>query len=132
MEKRLDGRDEVILDPDLPIIDAHHHLGPRPTGSYMYEDFLEDAGAGHNIVASVYVESRAMFRPTGPAVLRPIGEIEFANGVGAVAENGYFGTCRVAAAIVGYADLTLGEQVGELLDRALATAPDRMRGIRLP
>jgi|GEM_PF-3311673 len=24
--KRLEGRDEPILDPDLPIIDSHHHL----------------------------------------------------------------------------------------------------------
>jgi L-fuconolactonase len=132
VEKRLDGRDEPILDPEIPIIDAHHHLGPRPTGKYMFEDFLDDAGAGHNIRASVYVESRAMFRQDGPAVLRPVGEIEFANGVGAMAESGYFGGCRVAAAIVGFADLTIGEGIAELLDRALDTAPDRFRGIRQP
>lgn len=132
VKKRLDGRDEPIIDPDIPIIDAHHHLGPRPAGRFMFEDFLEDAGAGHNVRASVYVESRAMFRPDGPEVLRPIGEIEFANGIGAMAANGYFGTCKVAAAIVGYANVTLGEGIGELLDRALQTAPDRFRGIRLP
>lgn len=130
MDKRFEGRDETILDPGIPIIDAHHHLRDRPDSHYMFEDYLADVGAGHNIRASVYVESLAMARPDGPEVLRPIGEVEFANGVAAVSASGKYGPCRVASAIVGYADLTTGDNVAELLDRALATAPDRFRGIR--
>jgi L-fuconolactonase len=128
--KHHEGRDEPILDPDLPIIDTHHHLFIRQGLRYMFEDYLADAGAGHNIRASVYVETRAMARVDGPEVLRPLGEVEFANGVAAMSASGTFGPCRVAAAIVGYADLSLGEPVAELLDRALATAPERFRGIR--
>ena len=130
MSKRNDGRDEKIIDPDLPIIDTHHHLFDRPGLRYMLDDYLEDVGAGHNIVASVYVETQAMARPNGPEWLRPVGEIEFANGVAAMSASGRYGPCRVAAGIVGYADLSLGERVGELLDRCLAVAPDRFRGIR--
>ena len=130
MNKRLEGRDEPILDPELPIIDAHHHLFDKPGLRYMFEDYLEDARAGHRIVASVYVEASAFHRADGPDVLRPLGEIEFANGVGAMCASGRYGDIRLCAAIVGYADLRLGDEVGWLLDRALATAPDRFRGIR--
>lgn len=38
--------------------------------------------------------------------------------------------CRACAAIVGHADLRLGDQVAELLDRAMERAPDRFRGVR--
>ena len=86
--------------------DSHHHLFDRPTGRYMFEDYLADASAGPNIVASVYVETQAMARTYGPAQLRAIGEVEFANGVAAMSDSGGYGPCRVSAAIVGYADLT--------------------------
>lgn len=126
----LAGRDEPILEPDIPIIDAHHHLFDRPPLRYMLDEYLADARAGHRIVASVYLETQAFARPDGPEVLRPLGEIEFANGVGAMCASGVYGDCRACAAIVGYADLRLGDQVAELLDRALELAPDRFRGVR--
>jgi len=124
------GRDEPILDPDIPIIDSHHHLFDRPALRYMLDDYLADVRAGHRIVASVYLETQAFARLDGPVVLRPLGEIEFANGVAAMCASGAYGDCRVAAAIVGYADLRLGDGVAELLDRALELAPERFRGVR--
>lgn len=130
MLKRNEGRDEAILDPDLVIIDTQHHLFDRPSLRYMLEDYLDDVYAGHKVLASVYVETRAMARPDGPEWLRPIGEVEFANGVAAISSSGGYGPCRVAAAIVGYADLSVGDAVAQTLDRALSTAPDRFRGIR--
>jgi len=126
----LAGRDEPILDPDLPIIDAHHHLFSRPSLRYMFEDYLADASLGHRIVATVYMEIQAFMRPTGPEVLRSLGEIEFANGVGAVGASGVYGSCRLCAGIIGHADMRLGDQVAVLLDRALAAAPERFRGVR--
>jgi L-fuconolactonase len=129
-DKRAQGRDETILEPGLPIVDTHHHLRDRADSHYLFEDYLADVRAGHDIRASIYLESRAMARPDGPEVLRPLGEVEFANGVAAMSASGTYGPCRVAAAIVGYADLTAGDAVGELLDRSLAAAPDRFRGIR--
>jgi L-fuconolactonase len=128
--KRLEGRDEPILEPDLAIIDTHHHLFLRPTVRYLFDDYLADVQAGHNIVASVFVEAQSMVRRDGPALLRPLGEVEFANGMGAMGASGVFGDCRIAAAIVGRADLMAGDAVGEMLDHALTLAPDRLRGIR--
>lgn len=123
------GRDEPILEPNLPIIDAHQHLFDRPGLRYMVEDYLKDARAGHRVIASVYVETLAFARTDGPEVLRPLGEIEFANGIGAMCESGRYG-CRVGAAIVGHADMRLGDRVAELLDQAIARAPERFRGVR--
>lgn len=125
--KRLEGRDEPILDPELPIVDAHHHLFDLPGNRYMLDDYLADVSAGHNVVASVYCETQAFARKDGPEWLRPLGEVEFANGVGAMTAHA---TCRVAAGIIGHANMTFGSQVGALLDRCLAAAPDRFRGVR--
>ena len=82
----LDRRHEEIIEPDLPIVDPHHHLVDRPeTGRYLLPDLLADTGSGHNITATVYLEWLSMYRAQGPVELRPVGEIEFANGVGATA-----------------------------------------------
>jgi L-fuconolactonase len=124
------GREEQILEPDLPIIDSHHHLFVRPPLSYMADDYLADAGAGHRIVASVYVETQAFMRMDGDPMLRPLGEVEFANGIGAgVASRGQ-GDCRLCAGIIGHADLRFGDAIAELLDRALELAPHRFKGVR--
>jgi L-fuconolactonase len=130
MEKRREGRSETILDPRLPIVDAHFHLFDLPGTRYMFDDYLEDVQAGHNIVASVYIETAAFLRPAGPQVLRPLGEIEFANGVGAVAASERYGKTLVNAAVIGHADLRHGDAVAELFDRGLQIAPDRLRGFR--
>ncbi|MGE8163797.1 amidohydrolase family protein [Paraburkholderia sp. NPDC080076] len=123
-------KDEPVLDPEIPIIDAHQHLLDRPALRYMLDDYLADANSGHKIVASVYVETQAFARSGGPELLRPIGEIEFANGVAAMCESGTYGRCLVGAAIVGHADLRYGDAVADLLDRAQETAPQRLRAIR--
>lgn len=124
---------EAPLEPDLPIVDAHHHLWKLPHDTYLLDDFLADADparGGHNVVASVFAECAAMYRPDGPAELRSVGEVEFANGIGAQAASGVFGATLACAAMFGSADLMLGERVGEVLDLHMARAPERYRGIR--
>ena len=54
---------------------------------YLLEDYLADVAAGHNIVGSVYVETLAMARVDGPEILRPLGEVEFANGAAAMSAS---------------------------------------------
>jgi L-fuconolactonase len=128
--KRLEGRDEPILQPELPIVDAHHHLFDRPQFRYMFEDLQQDLGLGHDVRATVYIETQAMARSTGPEWLRPTGEVEFANGVAAMSASANYGPAQVCAGIIGYADLRLGGEVAATLERNLAISPDRFRGIR--
>ena len=120
---------EDVLEPDLPICDPHHHLWDHPGRRYLIDELLADTGSGHRVVSTVFVECASMYRAGGPAALRPVGETEFVNGVAAMSASGRYGPTRVAAGIVGFADLTLGERVGETLDAHLA-ASSRFRGIR--
>ena len=121
---------ESALEPELPIVDPHHHLWDRPESRYMLDDLLADTGGGHSVTATVFVECMSMYRADGPEALRPVGETEFANGVAAQSASGAFGDTRVCAGIVGFADLTLGAVVDEVLDAHVSRAPDRFRGIR--
>src|SRR5438105_4397918 len=113
----LDRRREKIIEPDLPIVDPHHHLVDRPeTGRYLLPELLADTGSGHNITATVYLEWLSMYRAAGPVELRPVGEVEFANGVAAMAASGTYGKTRVCAGIVGHADLAIGAPVEKVLE----------------
>jgi predicted TIM-barrel fold metal-dependent hydrolase len=127
----LDRRREEIIEPELPMIDPHHHLVDRPeTGRYQLPDLLADTGSGHNVTATVYLEWLSMYRAQGPVELRPVGEIEFANGVAAMAASGTYGTTKVCAGIIGYADLALGAPVEKVLEAMIAAGGGRFRGIR--
>jgi predicted TIM-barrel fold metal-dependent hydrolase len=121
---------EDILLPELPIVDPHHHLWDREDERYLLDDLLADTSSGHDIRATVFVQCGAMYRPDGPEALRPLGETEFVNGIAAMAASGRYGPTRACAGIVGFADLTLGDQVAPVLDAHIATASARFRGVR--
>ena len=125
----LDQVQEEALEPDLPICDPHHHLWDHPQNRYLLDQLLEDIGGGHNVVSTVFMECGSMYRTSGPESMRPIGETEFVNGIAAMSESGLYGESRACASIVSYADLNLGEAVGEVLDAHIG-ASVRFRGIR--
>ena len=129
-EDWLDRRREEILEPDLPIIDPHHHLWDRPGWRYLLPELLADTNSGHNVIATVFVQCRAMYRAEGPTDLKPLGETEFVNGVAAMSASGGYGKTRVCAGIVGHADLTLGARVEAVLEAHMRIAGARFRGIR--
>ena len=121
---------EPILEPELPIIDTHHHLWERNGHRYLLHEFLDDVRRGHNLVASVFMECHAMYRAGGPEALRPVGETEFVAGIAAMSESGNYGTPRVAAGIVGFADLTLGDRVEPVREALIRAGGGRFRGVR--
>jgi len=121
---------EDILEPDLPIIDPHHHLWDFPGSRYMLDELNADTGSGHNIRATVFVECTAMYRAEGPEHLKFVGETEFVNGIAAQSASGLYGEMRACAGIVGRADLAMGDAVDEVLVAHVAAAPARFRGIR--
>ncbi|MGE0416078.1 MAG: hypothetical protein AB7O80_04665, partial [Acetobacteraceae bacterium] len=122
---------EAALEPDLPIIDPHHHFWDAAhRGVYFLPDLLADIGGGHNVVATVFVECQAMYRVSGPPEMAPVGEVEFVNGIAAMSASGGYGPCRVAEGIVGWADLMLGARVRDVLEAQMAAGGGRFRGIR--
>ena len=123
-------RKEEIIDPARPIVDPHHHLWDRGGQRYLIEEMAADIASGHNIIATVYVEARSMYRAGGPEALRPVGEVEFADGAAAMSASGGYGPARVCAGIVGHANLLLGEAAREVLEAEIAAGQGRFRGIR--
>ena len=129
-EDWLARRTEPIIEPELPIVDPHHHLWDRGGWRYMFDDLLADLNSGHNIIATVFVQARAFHRAGGPEPLRPVGETEFVNGVAAMSASGQYGPARVCAGIVGHADLRLGAAVEDVLLAHIRAGGERFRGIR--
>ena len=126
---------EETLEPELPICDAHHHfwdlrMDRVPYHRYLLHELAADINSGHNVRSTVFLEARAMYRQTGPEELRPVGEVEFVQGLAAASESGLYGPGRAAAAIVGHANLNLGGDVARVLDALQAASPNRFRGIR--
>ena len=126
---------EDTIEPDLPICDPHHHFWDMrteriPFQRYMLHELVDDIGSGHNVRSTVFVEARSMYRSSGPEEMRPVGEVEFVQGLAAASESGMYGAARAAAAIVGHANLNLGERVEPVLEALQAASPNRFRGIR--
>src|SRR5207244_11406132 len=121
---------ESSLETDLPIVNPHHHLWQRGDPRYFVDELLADLNTGHNIVATVFLECRSMYRASGPAEFRPVGETEFVAGIAAMSASGNYGPTRVAAGIVGYADLTLGDRVEPVLLAHLRAGCGHFRGVR--
>ncbi|HEX3699988.1 MAG TPA: amidohydrolase family protein [Phenylobacterium sp.] len=141
---------ETILEPELPIVDPHHHLwdrrnAPAPPPEvaahpfltairdarrYLLDELLADTGSGHNVVATVFVECGAFYKADGPVELRPVGETEFVDGVAAMSASGVYGPTRACAGIVSRADLTLGDAVVPVLEAHVRAGGGRFRGIR--
>ncbi|MFT4798625.1 MAG: putative TIM-barrel fold metal-dependent hydrolase [Candidatus Azotimanducaceae bacterium] len=121
---------EEIIDPDLPICDPHHHLWDHPDNPYLIEEIAADLGDGHHVVSTVFMECMSMYRANGSASMAPVGETEFVQGIAAMSASGGYGDAQIAAAIVGFADLTLGDDVRPVLEAHIAASPNRFSGIR--
>ena len=126
---------EEIIEPEIPICDPHHHFwdvrpARLPFPRYLLHELLGDIGSGHNVVSTVFIETRAMYRPDGPEEMRPVGEVEFVQGLAAASASGLYGPARAAASIVGHANLNLGDRVEPVLEALQAASPNRFRGIR--
>lgn len=120
-------RSEAVLEPGLRIVDAHHHFYDRPGWRYLRDDYLADACSGHDVRASVYMQALTRYRTEGPETLRPVGETAYV----AQATRGDAGRApRIAAGIVGHADLRLGAAVRPVLEAHLEAGDGRFRGIR--
>lgn len=132
---RLQLTPEAALEPALPICDAHHHIWANRHETPEYQRYLlpdlaaDIRDSGHNIRSTVFIEVNAFYRSEGPKEMRPLGEVAHVNAVADEAASGKHGAMKIAAAIIGHADLKLGERVAPVLEAMQALSP-RFRGIR--
>jgi L-fuconolactonase len=119
---------EDILEPELPIVDPHHHLWDHPGSRYLLDELLADLATGHNIVATVFIQCGSGYRTTGPEEMRPVGESEFVRAI--AEESDRRGTrTKICAGIVSFADLR-SANVDAVLEAQIEAAGGRFRGIR--
>ena len=125
----LELRTEEAIEPDLEIVDPHHHMWDYETvyGRYEVDDLRRDTSAGHHIVETVFIDCGANYLENGPDHLRPVGESIY---VARRAEETDRTPGAKIAAIVSRADLTLGAGVREVLEAHVDAAGGRFRGIR--
>ncbi len=75
--------EEEIVDPQTPIIDAHHHLwrqkdiNGESRHAYELDDFWSDTDSGHNVIGTIFIECGTNYFSHGPKVMRPVGETEY-------------------------------------------------------
>jgi predicted TIM-barrel fold metal-dependent hydrolase len=133
---------EKVLEPDLAICDPHHHLWDFPGSRYMLEDLLEDtAGGGHKVESTVFIECGSFYRAGAAPGWEYVGEVEFVNGVAAMAASdrgnplagnagGRAYPVLACEGIVGRADLAMGAAVEPVLERMVRAGNGRFRGVR--
>ncbi len=144
---------EAALEPDIPIVDPHHHLWAKSisvlagrrlgeeglsafdiialnTPVYLIEQYLADISMGHNVQSSVFVQAHSAFNADLPPWLAPVGETEFVNGQAALSASGIYGPTRICAGIVGYADMIAGDRVQDLLEAHIRAGNGRFKGVR--
>jgi predicted TIM-barrel fold metal-dependent hydrolase len=120
---------EDVIDPALPIIDAHHHLWTEGDAPYLLPEIAADVTDGHHITSTVFVQAHYGYRHDLPVHLAPVGETEKVVAIAAAARCADVPT-RIAEGIVAHADLLLGSAVGEVIDAHEAVANGALRGIR--
>jgi L-fuconolactonase len=116
---------EDVVEPDVPIVDPHHHLWP-PGGALPYglADLEADVASGHRVEATVFVECGAAYRTDGPRHLMSVGETEFVAAAAAAASR------PLIAGIVSRTDLRDLDHLDAALDAHDEAGRGLFRGIR--
>jgi L-fuconolactonase len=115
---------EPVVEPDLPIVDPHHHLWPSASDrGYGLAELHADTLSGHQVEQTVFVECAAAYRSDGPVEYGPVGETEFVAGEAARDPR------KLIRGIVAHADLR-SPNLDAVLDAHESAGQGLMRGIR--
>ncbi|MEC3912407.1 amidohydrolase family protein [Sphingobium sp. CR2-8] len=131
-----DAPEERAIEPDLAIVDPHHHMRDYRDLTpgqerYLAADFLSDIlRSGHRIIQTLFVECGIMYRPDGPVERRSLGETDYIARLGDDVAARRPPTCAIAAGIVGKVDLRVGARADDLLRAHMEAGGGRLKGIR--
>ena len=132
----IDRIQEEIIEPDLPIIDPHHHLWHGPIQEkeennpyrYLLEDLWNDTGSGHNIKKTVFIDCGQEYYKQGPDSFKPVGETEFVVEIAKQAQQDP--NKSQISGIIGHVDMMLGDSAREVLEAHNEKGEGLFRGIR--
>ena len=120
----LDQVIEEIVEPELEIVDPHHHLWPAGQGlPYQRDDLHRDVASGHRVIKTVFMECGSAYDRDAPEHLRSLGETRY------IAEQATSDPEPLMRGIVGSVDLRR-DDVDDLLDRHIDAARGLFRGVR--
>ncbi|MFM8530632.1 MAG: amidohydrolase family protein [Ilumatobacteraceae bacterium] len=120
----LDQVIEEIVEPELEIVDPHHHLWPAGQGlPYQRDDLHRDVASGHHVIKTVFMECGSAYDRDAPEHLRSLGETRY------IAEQATSDPEPLMRGIVGSVDLRR-DDVDALLDRHIDAAQRMFRGVR--
>ena len=120
----LDQVIEEIVEPELEIVDPHHHLWPAGQGlPYQRDDLHRDVASGHRVIKTVFMECGSAYDRDAPEHLRSLGETRY------IAEQATSDPDPLMRGIVGSVDLRR-DDVDDLLDRHIDAARGLFRGVR--
>jgi L-fuconolactonase len=123
-------RTEEILEPDLPIIDPHHHFWSPPRTIYGGHELAADLMSGHNFIGTVFADCTEHYKKDGPEDYRVVGETEFSVRLGEESDQGLYGPVRFCQAVFGRVDLANGASSKGVLEAHVAAGKGRFKGIR--
>jgi L-fuconolactonase len=121
---------EPAVEPELPVIDPHHHLWDVESAFYHAPELIADVNSGHRVVATVFVECKAHFDDKASEGFEPIGETRFVVEQAHEAAAHRQGNAGLVKGIVAYGDpFTPDPQA--VLRAHIDAAQGRMRGVRV-
>jgi predicted TIM-barrel fold metal-dependent hydrolase len=122
-------RNEDVIEPEVRLIDAHHHVWPKnsPIAAYDAAEFRKELATEHNVIATVFAECMAGYLETEDEALRPVGETEYVvRSFPPAAPD----EIAIAAGIVGWADLRQPGVAARTLDAHIEAGCGRFSGVR--
>ena len=121
---------EPAVEPELPVIDPHHHLWDVESAFYHAPELVADVNSGHRVLATVFVECKAHFDADAPAGFAPVGETRFAVAQAQDAARLPRGHAGLVQGIVAYGDPFAADPQA-VLEAHLEAGQGRMRGVRV-
>jgi L-fuconolactonase len=124
--KRIKEKEETVIEPELRICDAHHHLWDYADNRYLTQDFLQDIGR-QKVVKTVCVEAWGRNQRSSNPFKTPAEQTAFTAADSAKKQ----GDTQIAAGIVGYTDLMQGDGIARDIEAHIAAGQGEFRGIRV-
>ena len=60
---------------------SNTHTERIPYKWYLLHELAADIHSGHHVRSSVFIEARSMYRAGSPEAMRPVGEVQFVQGL---------------------------------------------------